>query len=269
MIASLALRNVHEIMLRTLGIAERQQKGYAFIGEHGFDIGELPILDMKAYSGERDPDDFDLAMMHCTAVTSGFGVQKYGPTGTVFARKLLVSGAAERTAPLLYAQMRAADMFSDFDAAVHFLALALRFRNTPYHVIGTQAGYLFKNRRKEQSSHHGQGTRTSGGNRGMGVAFDASPTTKLTDWLIATFRGAVRLAHLWWLEDQTEADPLWKVVCHAQAKYPGRAKDPGPELWRRVVVPEVTALQSEGHGVVIDLKWKYGTGRKPDWMVAA
>lgn len=269
MIDSLALRNVYEIMLRTLGVAEQQQKGYAFIGEHGFDIGELPILEAKAYPGVRDPDDFDLAMMHCTAVTSGFGVQKYGPTGTATWRARLLSGSVEKMAPRLYEQMLAGGMLLDADGAARFLALCSRFRNTPYHVIGTQAGYLLKNRRKTQSSHHGQGTRTSGGNMGMGVAFDASPTTKLTDWLIATFRAAIRLAHLWWLEDQTEADPLWRVVCHAQAKHPGRAKDPGPELWRRVVVPEVTALQSEGHGVVIDLQWKYGTGRKPDWMVAA
>lgn len=268
MIETFAFRNAYEVMLQTLRLAERQRDGYSFIGEHGFDIGELPILEPKAYSGVRDPDDFDLAMMHCTAVTQGFGVQKYGLTGTDHWRKILVSGTLVKTAPWLYSQMSAAGMLANPDEAVHFLALASRYRNTPYHAIGTQAGYLFKNRRTTQTSWHGQGTRSSGGNKGMGIAFDASPSTHLTDRMIATFRAAVRLAHLWWLNDQREEDPVWKVVTHAQAKWPGRAKDPGPALWRDVVLPEVNALRDEGHDIVIDFDWRYGTGRRPDWMVA-
>jgi hypothetical protein len=269
MIENLVARNALEVMLRTLGLAERQKEGYAFIGEHGFDIGELPILDLKAYQGERDPDDFDLAMMHCTAVTQGFGVQKYGPTGTSHWHEKLVSGQVARLYPLLYEQMERAKMLVDVAEAVRFLALMSRYRNTPYHTIGSQAGYIVKNRHLKQSSHHGQGTRTSGGNRGMGVAFDASPSTVLTDFLIATFRATIRSAHLWWLEDQSEDEPLWRVVCHAQAKWPGRAKDPGPRLWHSAVVPEVAALREEGHAVLIDLRWIYGTGRVPDWARAA
>lgn len=269
MLENLTARNALEVLHRTLGIAERQREGYAFIGSHGFDIGEMPILSAKAYAGERDPDDFDLAMMHCTAVRDGFGVQKNGPTGITEWLKRLVFGRVAREQPLLYEQMNHAGMLIRPDEAARFLALCSRYRNTPYHVIGSQAGYLFRNRRLKQSSHHGQGTRTTGGNKGMGVAFDASPSTTLTDWLIATYRATVRLAHLWWLEEQSEPDPEWTVVCHAQAKFPGRAKDPGPALWQRVVVPEVNALREEGHAIVIDTTWRYGTGRKPDWMVAA
>lgn len=264
MIESFIARNALEVLQRTLFLAERQRDGYAFIGSRGFDIGELPILEAKAYPGDRDPDDFDLAMAHCTAITVGFGVQKYGPTGLDHWRKRL-----HAIPPYLHEQMDRAGLLRDLEAAIRFLALASRYRNTPYHVIGSQSGYLFRNRRLKQSSHHGQGTRTSGGNRGMGVAFDASPSTKLTDFHIATFRAAVRLAHLWWLEEQDEEDPVWRVVCHAQAKWPGRANDPGSALWQRVVVPEVNALRDEGHDIVIDLAWRYGTGRKPSWMTAA
>src|SRR5688500_8021669 len=138
MLESLAARNALEIMQVTLGIAERQREGYSFIGEHGFDIGELPILEAKAYPGVRDPDNVDLAMMHCTAVTSGFGVQKYGPTGTAHWRKVLESGTFVKTAPWLYTQMSSAGMFANPEEAVCFLALASRYRNTPYHVIGSQ-----------------------------------------------------------------------------------------------------------------------------------
>lgn len=269
MLETLAARNALEVMQRWLGLAERQREGYAFIGSHGFDIGELPVLEAKAYPGDRDPDDFDLAMMHCTAVTQGFGVQQHGPTGTSHWRKLLVSGEVERQYSNLYEQMDHAGMLLRPDEAVRFLALASRFRNTPYHIIGTQAGYLFRNRRLSQSSHHGQGTRTSGGNRGMGIAFDASPTTKLTPFLVSTFRATVRLGHLAWLEEQDEEEPQWKVVTHAQAKWPGRASDPGNALWNGVVVPEVNDLREEGHAIVIDTQWRYGTGRKPDWMKTA
>lgn len=269
MIESFTARNALEVAQRWLGIAERQRDGYSFIGSNGYDIGELPILEAKAYAGARDPDDIDLAMIHCTAVTKGFGVQRWGPTGTQHWRKQLITGEVARTAPNLYAQMDHAGMLLRPDEAVHFLALGSRLRNTPYHVIGTPAGYLFRNRRSKQASHHGQGTRVSGGNKGLGVAFDASPTTKLTDSMVTTFRATLRLGHLVWLEDQTESDPELMIVCHAQAKWPGRANDPGKQLWQRVVVPEVQALRDEGHDVMIDLQWKYGTGRVPDWMRGA
>lgn len=269
MLENLTVRNLVEVVQRFAGIAERQREGYSFIDSRGFDIGELPILEAKAYAGERDPDDIDLAMMHCSAVGKGFGVQKWGPTGTAHWRKQLISGAVAKTAPNLYEQMDRCGMLLRPDEAVHFLALASRYRNTPYHVIGSQAGYLFRNRRITQSSHHGQGTRTSGGNKGIGVAFDASPSTKLTDHLIKTFRATVRLAHLVWHDDQDEVTPRLVIVCHAQAKHPGRAKDPGKELWQRVVEPEVRALQEEGHAIAIDYAWRYGTGRRPDWMRAA
>lgn len=267
MVDNLALRNALEVAARWAGIAQRQREGYAFIGEHGFDIGELPILDFKAYAGDRDVDDVDQIMNHCTAVTSGFGVQRWGKTGTIYWRRMLVSGEIQELAPNLYEQMDHCGMLLRPDEAVHFLALAARFRNTAYHVIGTQAGYLFRNRRPEQASHHGNGTRKSGGNKGLGVVFDASPKTKLTEWLIATFRAAFRLGHLVWLEKQKGDPGTLRIVSHAQAKWPGRANDPGRELHHRVVVPEVKALREEGHDVVIDTTWHWGTGKVPEWMI--
>lgn len=269
MFENLTVRNTIELAQKWLRIAERQREGYSFIGSRGFDIGELPILDPKAYPGDRDPDEIDLGMMHCTGVTEGFGVQKYGPTGTDHARKLIVSGELRRIAPNLWEQMDHAGMFLRLEEAVRFLALALRYRNTPYHVIGSQAGYIFRNRRPKQASWHGQGTRTSGGNKGLGIAFDASPSTKLTPFFIETCIAAIRTAHLVWYVDQLEHGPRLIIVCHAQAKWPGRANDPGKNLWQLVVVPAVLMLREEGFDVAIDTMWRYGTGRKPEWMTAA
>ena len=261
MIQNFDLRNALEVAQRYAGIATRQREGYAFIGARGFDIGELPILDLKAYPGERGPQP--QLMDHCTAVTQGFGVQRWGRTGTSHWRKQLRNDLVPTH--LLEQMDHAGLLLRPEDEIVHFLALASRYRNTPYHVIGSQAGYLFRNRDPRQRSWHGNGTATRGGNAGLGVAFDASPQTKLSPFLVETFRATFRLAHLVWLDDGGTGQ--LRVVSHAQAKHPGRANDPGRALHHEVVIPEVRALREEGHNIIIDTEWTYGTGQVPNWML--
>lgn len=263
---SLAIRNAVEVMLRTLRIAEQQRDGYAFIGSRGFDISELPILELKAYPGERDVDDVDQGMIHCTGVTLGYGVQYWGPTGTRHWKKVIQAG---QLPPHFHEQLDHVGLLrAPIDDLVHFVALCSRFRNTPYHIIGTRSGYLLRNRKPQQVTWHGNGTRRSGGNAGIGIAFDASPSSTLKDFHIATFRGAVRLGHLVWLEEQSAANAKLRVVAHAQSS-DQRGMDPGggkAQMWKRVVQPEVQQLQAEGHNIVIDYEWQWGSGRPlPAW----
>lgn len=264
---SLFARNALEVALRTLRLAEQQRDGYAFIGSRGFDISELPILELKAYAGDRNVDDVDQGMIHCTGVTAGYGVQYWGPTGTRHWRKVIQAG---QLPPHFYEQLDHVGLLrAPLDDLVHFVALCSRFRNTPYHIIGTRSGYLLRNRKPQQVTWHGNGTRRSGGNAGIGIAFDASPSSTLTDFHITTFRAALRLGHLVWLDEQTEERPRLRIVTHAQSKYPGRANDPGggkADMFRRAVIPEVEQLRAEGHDVVIDSEWRWDTGRPlPAW----
>lgn len=286
-------RNALEVMLLTLGIAERQQEGYAFAGAHGWDIGSLPILDMKAYKGARDP--VDRMMIHVTGVTDGFGVQKWGPTGwRTWQRN--VEGMmrqkdraapwpedwrAAKVLPLEFVEQldHHGMLLRPIPEIARFVALCSRYRNTPYHDIGSMGGYVFANRRHEQRSYHGNGEAWSGGNAGIGCSFDCSPSSTLTDFHITTFRATMRASHLRWLtrkrqvaitmgQDPNQSFKL-EVVAHAQAKYPGRANDPGggkADIWRRVVIPTVEQLNDEGHDVVINASWHWGTGHPlPDW----
>lgn len=297
-----ATRNALEVARKIAGLAEDQARGYAFAGEHGWDIDSLPIIKQKAYPGLRDPAELDLMMIHCTGVTDGFGVQKWGPTGhrvwgkRVDATQKLMLDADrnrydvhpwtdwEKAGLLPYeltVQLGEDDMLRDepADRVARFVALLSRYRNTPYHQIGTMGGHVVANRRLSQCTHHGNGGRHSGGNQGFSVAFDCGPRSDLTDFHLRTFSAAIRAAHLRWLKAKRRqalangwypATPFaLRVVAHAQSKYPGRANDPGggrADLWRLVVIPTIDAIQREGHRVIIDENWSWGTGRPlPKW----
>lgn len=240
-----AARSLREHTLRVLRITEVQRRGTVFLGERGLDSSSLPGARAKAYSGTRDPATIRRLMVHITGV-DGFGVARYQKYR--YRRPDLIP-----------------DPFRDQleDAAIpvedwaRIAALCHRYRNgTPYHMVGSQAGYVIDNKPLRLWTVHGQGTRTSGGNAGTAVAFDCSHRTTLDDFLIETFRAALYRAYLRWEAVAPEDEEL-QVVTHRQAKHPGRAQDPGGPIYREVVVPVAQALPR----MRLDPEWTYKTGR--------
>ena len=279
-------RNAIEVALRVARIAEEQARGFAFADANGFDLGSLPILASKAYPGEQTP--VPRIMVHVTGVTRGYGVQRWGPTGwrrwvglakntqslwrcAVEADGLVEPWDGLRNETLLpyelALQLAEADLLLTMspDQLGRLVAQWSRFRNTPYHDIGTLGGYVLANRRHRQRSHHGNGTRGSGGNAGIGCAFDCSPNTDLSEFHIQTFQATLRASHLRLQRALAAASPDREaprigIVAHAQASDPARANDPGGKrahIYRRVVVPVAETTP----GLYLDPSWTYGTGR--------
>lgn len=188
----------------------------------------------------REPSTVDTILVHATAVRGGFGV------------------ATAQLAAVTQAQLDAVGHGLTPDAAVYTAALAARFARTTYHGV-----YMPRIRTSlvqwpaMDRTYHGDAANSCS----MGWAYDGSFRPGLLDDLdIEAARESLR--HL--IRDALEQGcPLRRVSPHAN--HSTKQHDPGPLVWREVIVPVAEQL-----GLELALDWTTGEGQPwaRRWMEA-
>jgi hypothetical protein len=228
----LATRNALNWLGVTLGLLEQQAQQNRF-HPWQFDIGEMdiPPKNLKAYPTPRDPSTIVTNVIHITAVNGGFGVSR---KSVDIWDAAISAGILQKRFPNLYGQLQVAGALDDHNLLVKRIATWERFRSTPYHQIGLQSGDVIANRDLSQKSWHG-----SAGNYGIGTAMDMGPKDKLTDFLIATFQGALKMSVQ---RLRMHGNPRRIITLEPHRAFDkDRRLDPGPEPWAEVVIPVVEA----------------------------
>jgi len=210
-------------------------------------IGELPIRKLKAYAAKRSPI-LDIANIHVTGVRGGFGV---GKSAVKRWAEWLVAPSSDKRYPILRAavnQLHANGM--TYERLAVLLAQAERFRDTPYHEVGTQAGFTFANRDLSQRTKHGG----PGGNDGMGIAFDTDGEEVLTPAVYVSFQLTLESA----LNRMLSVGDRSRTIRVRPHRSTGgmRGADPGALVWRNVVLP----VLDDYPNVVVDYDYRHASG---------
>lgn len=251
----LAGRQLAEHLLFVLGRVEAQTRQITFAGATGFDISELPIpaAKLKAYKTPRNLDELDLIVAHVTGVRSGFGVMKAAVQRW---RKSLDAGLGAY--PLLRAQLEVAGALDDLDDLARRLATWERYRETPYHQIGSQIGDVLANRDIGQVSWHGNGDAKQGGNVGVGFALDCHPAEMIGEWLVATGHASLKVLAGRVLKVSAKARRDGIRVAPHRAFSKDRGIDTDAVVWRKVILPVV---ERSGGLLRVDYEARWGSGR--------
>lgn len=229
-----------------------------------FDIGALPWKQLKAEKAARDPGKVTLVVTHVTDADDGFTLAPYQIAA---AKRMIKAG----TVPYPIAEQIVAASLSIFEPdpaevpgqfldldreeVARRLALWIRYRDTPYHMIAAPNGDAIRNRALEQHSYHAGPI----GNKGFGFAVDCGHNEVLTDSLIATGRTA--LYDLFQRAVLAGAHDRRIVVIPHRALAGDRAPDPNAAVWRSIVKPTVALAQGRGHKIAIDYEFRAGTGK--------
>lgn len=143
-------------------------------------------------------------------------------------------------------------------------ALLQRAMGTPYHVLGLQVGVVLLNHPRELRTSH-----AGAGNGGIGLGLEGrfpllaaddldgrTPIYNVAEVGREALRWAVLLAAGW---PDCDEDAIVDVEVQAHRQWSaGRARDPGEELWREVVLPVVAEL-----GLRVDYDRRGGAGGLP------
>lgn len=196
--------------------------------------GKLKYTPRLYAPGEIKP----ILTVHVTDVDGGFGVREY--QWAPWAVKL----ANGQIPGELLAQLPA-----DKLAAAKVLALAERFRKTPYHVIGSRVLGTVLNYPMSMRTSHGDA-----GNMGPGWALDAAWDEAMGPDLIEVGIDSLVTA----IEETAKAASVGLedvVVVPHRVWDAGRRVDPGEHVWRAVVLPAVKTT-----GATIGYNTQAGSG---------
>lgn len=196
-----------------------------------------------------------MIVVHVTAVVGGFGLAASARKRwrATLDHPFLVDVPDELISQLIdcgdVEQLDAFYGVVDPDLLARRLGTWERYRSTPYHQIGSQAGDSIANRALSQRSYH-----AGLGNDGVGLAIDAGPQEPLSSDLIETGRLSLHnLANR--LLDAGAPGPF-KVQPH-RCFDSNRVRDTDLYVWREIVLP-VVAKRSD---LYIDYELQLGTGR--------
>lgn len=220
-------RSIRHSVLKTLRLLRQQDELTATARIGLVDGQHLPITKQKAYPlGQRKhtPEQLDTIVVHVTGVSQGFGVSSRQ-----------VSAWERKGGHPEYPGLEPEE-----------LALLARYRDTPYHHLVSWGGISFSNRDLEQWTWH-----ANRGNYGVGIAFDCDWDDLLTDRHCRQFQ--IGLHDLAFRVRAWTGKRRLKVVAHRQFSR-SRAVDPGPRIWRSVVLPWVKA---DGD---VSVHWKLAMG---------
>lgn len=190
----------------------------------------LPPGDPTKVDGVRIECD-PLVVIHVTDVMGGFGVSEQ--RARYWQRRLDDPHHPDhgRNAPS-FQPAHATVSTSALLALDDRLARWERYKRLPYHWIASCDGDVVRNHSRELRTHHG-----NGGNRGIGFAVDCGRFERPADRVIDAGRETLRRAVL----DVWQSERPVTLAPHRS--FSGqRLPDPGPIVWREVVLPVVREL---------------------------
>ena len=205
-------------------------------------------------------------MVHTSGVDGGFGVRPYQWKSWLGVWDDLVRQGRTTTDPGWWKDASRGQLMAvvpeGVDPAVarlewaKSLALLTRYLGVPYHYISAPNSVLVRNHRLTVTTWHGHQNRNTAG-WGIDDVWDPGemPEAKALDYR--------RDFHEIVADMRAQGAPLVKVKAHAQTSRQ-RGRDPGEDIWAKVVRPEMDRLELVFDSTI------YGSGRplRSSWWAA-